>query len=107
MKMKNDGLTHIFRALAHRNFKLYFAGQGFSLIGTWMQAVAMGWFLYRVSGSAFLLGLAGFLSQFPSLILTPFAGVVSDRIDRKKILIVTQLLSMMQGVALAVFVLRG
>jgi MFS family permease len=106
MKFK-EGVGNIFRALSHRNYRLYFTGQGISLVGTWMQAVALSWFLYRVSGSALLLGVAGFISQLPSLLLAPFAGVVADRFNRKKMLLVTQSLSMIQGFSLAALVFMG
>ena len=72
-----------FRALKHRNFRLFFAGQGVSLVGTWMQQIAMSWLVYRLTGSAFMLGFVGFLSQIPAFILSPFAGVFIDRIDRQ------------------------
>jgi MFS family permease len=87
------GLSLIFRALYHRNYRLFFGGQGISLIGTWMQQIAMSWLVYRITNSAFLLGLIGFSSQICSFFFSPFAGVLSDRWNRHHILIATQSLS--------------
>lgn len=98
-------LRHSFRALRHRNFRLFLSGQLVSLVGTWMQAVALGWLLYRLTHSAFLLGLSGFLTQIPSLVLSPLAGVWADRWSRHRLVIATQALSMVQALALAVLVL--
>lgn len=95
------------RALAHRNYRLFLMGQGISLIGTWMQQVAMAWLLYRITGSASLLGVFGFLSQVPSLFLSPFAGVFADRWNRHRALVVTQILAMLQAVLLLIAVLAG
>jgi len=89
------------RALRHRNYRLFFGGQGISLIGTWMTRVATGWLVYRLTGSAFLLGLVSFASQIPILLLGPFAGVWVDRLNRHRVLVVTQALSMVQSFALA------
>jgi MFS family permease len=89
------------RALVSRNYRLYFAGQLVSLAGTWMQQIAMIWLAYRLSNSAAVLGMVGFASQIPILLLGPFAGVLTDRFDRRRILIATQFLSMLQAVALA------
>lgn len=93
------------RALNSRNYRLYFMGQILSLIGTWMQQVAMGWLVYRLTNSPFLLGIVGFASQISSLFLAPFTGVASDRFSRKNILIVTQFLFMTQSLLLAFLVL--
>lgn len=95
------------RALRSRNYRLFFAGQGVSLIGTWMTRVATSWLVYRLTGSAFLLGLSGFANQIPILFLTPFAGVWVDRWNRHRTLVVTQTLSMAQSFALAVLALTG
>lgn len=95
------------RSLRARDFRLYFTGQGLSLIGTWMQRVAMGWLVYRLTGSALMLGLVGFAGRIPTLLLAPFAGVAADRWDRRRILYTTQSLSMLQAVVLAVLVLSG
>jgi MFS family permease len=72
------------RALAHRNFRLFFFGQGVSLIGTWMQQVAMTWLVYELKHSAFLLGVIGFASQIPTFFVTPLAGVFTDRWNRHR-----------------------
>jgi MFS family permease len=97
----------IFRAFKYRNYRLFFCGQGVSLIGTWMQSIAMGWLVYRLTGSALLLGVVGFTAQIPILVLSPLAGVAADRYDRRKILLVTQALSMIQALALAFLVISG
>ena len=93
---------HITRALAHRNFRLFFSGQSVSLVGTWITRVATSWLVYRLTGSAFLLGVVGFWGQIPTLVLAPFAGVLVDRWDRRTILVWTQALSAIQSLALAV-----
>jgi MFS family permease len=89
------------RALRHRNYRLFFGGQGISLIGTWMTRVATSWLVYRLTGSAFLLGLVSFASQIPILLLGPFAGVWVDRLNRRQVLVITQVLSMLESFALA------
>jgi len=94
------------RALGSRNYRLFFEGQLVSLIGTWMTRVATSWLVYRLTGSAFLLGLTSFAGQIPIFFLTPFAGVWVDRWDRHRALVVTQTLSMLQSFALAVLALR-
>ncbi len=91
----------LFRALHHRNFRLFFGGQGLSLVGTWMQIVAMSWLVYRITASPFYLGLIGFSSQICSFFISPFAGVLSDRWNRHRLLIATQSLSMIQALILA------
>jgi MFS family permease len=101
------GLRLIFRALYSRNYRFFFGGQGISLIGTWMQQIAMSWLVYRLTHSAFLLGLIGFSSQIASLFFSPFAGVLSDRWNRHHILVVTQLLAMIQAFILASLTLTG
>jgi MFS family permease len=88
------------RALASRNYRLYFAGQLVSLAGTWMQQIAMIWLAYRLTNSAAVLGMVGFASQIPILLFGPFAGVLTDRFDRRRILLATQCLAMLQAVAL-------
>lgn len=98
-------IKHIFRALRYPNYRLYFMGQGISLIGTWMQSVAMGWLVYRMTRSAFLLGVVGFASQIPSFFLGLFAGVLADRWNRLQMLIVIQTLFMVQAFVLAFLVL--
>ncbi|HEX4786539.1 MAG TPA: MFS transporter [Candidatus Sulfotelmatobacter sp.] len=97
--------SHGWRALRHRNFRLFFAGQSISLIGTWMTRVATSWLIYRLTGSALLLGLVSFAGQIPTFLLAPFAGVLVDRLDRRKILVWTQTLAAVQSLALAVLTL--
>ena len=109
MKMVSDkhytndptGLKNIFRSLKYRNYRLFFGGQSISLIGTWIQQIAMTWLVYRLTGSTFLLGLVGFVGQIPTFLLAPFAGVLIDRWNRYHILIVTQTLAMIQALILA------
>lgn len=98
---KFDGLKSIFRSLRYRNYRLFFSGQSLSLIGTWVQRIAIPWLVYRLTGSAFLLGFVGFAGQIPTFILAPFAGVLTDRLNRYHIMIVSQILSMFQALALA------
>jgi MFS family permease len=95
------------RALRHRNYRLFFGGQSLSLIGTWMTQVASSWLVYRLTNSALLLGMVSFSGQIPALLLTPFAGVWVDRWDRRTVLKVTQVLAMLESLALAVMVLSG
>ena len=89
------------RALQHRNFRLFFGGQSISLVGTWITRVATSWLVYRLTGSELLLGVAGFAGQIPTLIITPFAGVLVDRHDRRRILLWTQVASLVQSAVLA------
>jgi MFS family permease len=93
--------SHAWRALRHRNFRLFFGGQTISLIGTWMTRVATSWLVYRLTKSALLLGTVGFAGQIPTFLLAPIAGVIVDRIDRRKVLVWTQTLAMVQSLALA------
>ena len=95
------------RALRYRNYRLFFGGQSVSLIGTWMTRIATSWLVYRLTHSAFLLGVAGFSLQIPILLLGPFAGVWVDRLDRHRVLVITQVLSMIQSFWLAVLALTG
>ncbi len=95
------GISRAWRSLRHRNFRLYFGGQSISLIGTWMTRLATSWLVYRLTGSAFLLGIVGFAGQIPTFIFAPFAGVWIDRLDRRQVLLVTQILAMIQSLALA------
>lgn len=95
------------RALKNRNFRLFTVGQTISLVGSWMQQVAMGWLVYRLTHSAFLLGLVAFGAQGPSFILAPFAGVLADRSNRRVIVIVAQAVMMLQALMLAALVLTG
>ncbi len=91
------------RALKHRNYRLYFAGQGISVLGTWLTRFATVWMAYDLTGSALVLGLVGFFGQAPSSILAPFAGVMVDRWNRHRTIIVTQIAAMLQSAALAFF----
>src|SRR6478752_1080154 len=100
-------LNHTFRALKHRNYRLFFTGQGLSLIGTWLQQVAMGWLTYRLTGSAWLLGVVAFCANVGILLFSNVAGVLADRIDRRCGLLVTQSLMLVQAVVLAVLVWFG
>ncbi len=93
-----------FRALRHRNYRLFFTGQGLSLIGTWMQNLALAWLVYRLTNSVFLLGLVGFSSQIMILLFSPLAGVIADRFNRHRIIVLTQTLALAQAVALTVLV---
>ncbi len=102
-----DGLKTIFRSLAHRNYRLFFGGQGLSLIGTWMQQIAVSWLVYRLTHSALMLGVVGFASRIPTFVLAPAAGVLVDRWNRHRTLVVTQTLSLIQALVLAALVLTG
>ncbi|HWD41288.1 MAG TPA: MFS transporter [Fimbriimonas sp.] len=95
------------RSLRHRNFRLFFSGQSISLIGTWMTRVATSWLIFRLTHSALMLGTVSFVGQLPSFLLAPFAGVLVDRWDRRSILVGTQVLSMVQSLALAVLALTN
>ncbi len=97
----------VFRAFRSRNYRLFFFGQGISLIGTWTQQVALSWLVYRITGSTLLLGAVAFCNQIPMLFLGPLAGVTADRSSRKKLLLWTQGLSMVQALLLASLVLTG
>ncbi|HET7635059.1 MAG TPA: MFS transporter [Burkholderiales bacterium] len=94
-------MIHSLRAFHHRNFRLFFYGQSVSLIGTWTQQIAMLWLVYRLTHSAFLLGVTGFASQIAILVFAPFGGIWSDRLDRRRMLLVTQSLFLLQGLILA------
>ena len=98
-------LKNTFLILDNKNYFLFFTGQGVSLIGTWMQRIAMSWLVYRLTNSAFLLGIVGFTSQLPTFLIAPFAGVLADRLNRRRVLLVTQTLSMIQAFALAFLVI--
>jgi len=93
------------RALRSRNYRLFFAGQGISLIGTWMQRTAMGWFVYRITDSALLLGSVDFAGQLAAVAVGPVAGMVADNVDRRRLIVITQILAMVQATTLAVLVL--
>ncbi len=95
------------RALRHRNFRLFYLGQGTSQIGFWLQQIATGWLMYKLSGSAFLLGFAAFALQIPFLVLSPLAGVYLDRLDRRKVLIATNSIAFVQASAMFAVVATG
>jgi MFS family permease len=95
------------RALRHRNYRLFFSGQLVSLVGTWMQQVAEAWLVYRLTGSAALLGIAGFASQIPVFLLATIGGTVADRANRHRILVITQTTSMVLPLILATLVFTG
>jgi MFS family permease len=99
------GTNHVFRSLRYRNYRLFFGGQSISLIGTWMQRIAMGWLVYRLSNSALVLGVVAFAGQIPGLILTPLGGVAADRYNRHRLLVITQILAMIQAAILTLLVL--
>jgi MFS family permease len=95
------------RALRHRNYRLFFAGQSISLIGTWLTRFATVWMVYRLTKSPVMLGLVGFFGQAPAAVLAPIAGVLVDRWNVRRTLIVTQIAAMLQSAALALFALGG
>jgi MFS family permease len=97
--------SHAWRALRHHNFRLFFGGQSISLIGTWMTRIATAWLVYRLTKSSLLLGTVSFAGQIPAFLLAPFAGVLVDRMDRRKVLVWTQALAMVQSLALAALTL--
>ena len=102
-----SGASHAWRALRHRNFRLFFGGQTISLIGTWMTRIATAWLVYRLTKSALLLGTVSFAGQIPTFLFAPFAGVWVDRLNRRRVLVWTQTLAMMQSFALAALTLSG
>lgn len=97
----------LLRALNSRNYRLYYGGQGISVIGTWITRVATSWLVYRLTGSALMLGVTGFIGQLPVFLFAPFAGVLVDRANKHRLLVITQTLSMLQSFALAVLTLTG
>src|SRR4051812_14784802 len=99
-------MSRLTRALRHRNYRLFFTGQSLSLVGTWITRVATSWLVYRLTGSELLLGIVGFFGQIPTMLLAPFAGVLVDRTDRHRLLVVTQVLSLLQSLALALLTLN-
>jgi MFS family permease len=103
----NNRMNTVFRSLRHRNYKLFFAGQSISLIGTWMQRIALPWLVYHMTGSALLLGVVGFASQIPTFILSPVAGVITDRWPKYRVLLITQIASLIQAALLAFLSLTG
>jgi MFS family permease len=100
-------VPHFFRAFRHRNYRLFFTGQLISLIGTWMQSVAESWLVYRLTGSAALLGVTAFCSQIPVFLLAPIGGTVADRSNRHRIMVITQSVSMVLPLILCVLTFTG
>jgi len=100
-------LTESFRSLQSRNFRLFLSGQLVSLVGTWMQSVALSWLVYRLTGKAVLLGLVAFASQVPIFLLGSFGGVLADRVDPRRLVVATQVLQMLQALLLAGLTLGG
>jgi MFS family permease len=101
----SNSISHAWRALRHRNFQLFFAGQGISVIGTWMTRLATSWLVYQMTHSALLLGVVSFSGQIVSFLLGPFAGVWVERLERRRLLLVTQALAAVQSLALAALTL--
>lgn len=100
-------LPAAFRALAHRNFRLYFIGQGVSILGSWLQQVALSWLVYRLTGSTALLGITAFMAMIPQLIIGPLAGAWIDRHDKRRLLILVEVALSLQGLGLAVLTWTG
>jgi len=100
-------LRVMFRSLNYRNYRLFFGGQGISLIGTWMQRIAMPWLVYEITGSVFLLGVVSFSGQIPTFILTPLAGVITDRWSKHRVILLSNILSLVQAFVLAILCLTG
>jgi MFS family permease len=107
ISLRRWALPPVLRSLRHRNYQLFFSGQLVSLIGTWMQSVAQSWLVYRLTGSSFWLGMIGFSSQLPVLLLAPLGGAVADRIRRHRIIVTTQAASMVLAFVLAGLTLSG
>ncbi len=106
-KMKLEGIRNIFRSFQYRNYRLFFGGQSLSLIGTWIQRIATPWLVYHMTDSAFLLGVVGFAGQIPTFLIAPFAGVLTDRINKYHILIATQVAAMIQALMLTALYFGG
>ena len=102
---ESKGFSHAWRALRHRNFRLFVSGQVVSMIGTWMTRVALAWLVYRLTKSPWMLGSIGFANQSPSFLLAPVAGVVVDRMDRRRLLTLAQALLMVHSLTLAALTL--
>lgn len=98
---------YIFRALSHRNYRLHYIGQGISLLGTWMQRIAVSWLIYRLTDSALMLGFVAFISLLPSLVLSPFIGSFVDRYPKYRLMLTTQAGMMIQAGILALLVATG
>lgn len=95
-------LPSALRALRHRNFRTFFAGQALSVIGSWLQSITITWLAYKLSGSTAITGLVGFMTHIPLLLVSPFAGVLGDRLDQRLVLLVVQSLLIAQAITLAV-----
>src|SRR5438270_1013024 len=100
-------VAYLPRAFHHRNYRLFFAGQSVTLLGAWVQTVALSWLVYRLTHSVFLLGLVTFVSQGPIFFIAPFAGMIADRYDRRSVFIVTRSLAMIQAATLTALTLTG
>src|SRR5262249_28463408 len=107
MAQPRSTVAFMARALGYPNYRLFFGGQAISLIGTWITTTATNWLVYRLTGSAALLGVVGFAGQFPAFLLGPFAGTFVDRWNRHRVLVATQTISMLQSFALASLTLSG
>src|SRR6478609_1554675 len=105
--MRSRAPLRLGRALRHRNYRLFFAGQGISLIGTWLTRFATVWMVYKLTHSGALLGLVAFCGQAPSSVIAPVAGVLVDRWDRHRVIVATQIAAMLQSGALAFFAFTG
>src|SRR6202789_3638230 len=101
----SKGISHAWRALKHRNFRLFFGGQSISPIGPWITRIATSWLVYQLTKSPLMLGTVGFAGQIPSFLFAPLAGVIVDRMDRRKVLLWTQALAMLQSLLLAALTL--
>jgi MFS family permease len=104
---KEPATRRLIRSLKHRNYRLFFGGQGISLVGSWITRIATSWLVYRLTGSELLLGVVAFAGQIPLLVLAPIAGVLVDRWNRHHLLVVTQALSAVQSLALAILTMTG
>ncbi len=107
-KSKVDDFTTrfrlMFRALKYKNYRLFVGGQSLSLVGTWIQMVAITWLVYKMTNSAFILGVVGFSGQMPLFLIAPFAGVIADRWNKKRVLLITQSLALVQALILSILV---
>src|SRR6267142_3208274 len=101
------GGVRMFRALSHRNFRLFWMGAFLSNIGTWMQAVAQGWLVLQLTDSAFWLGVDGFVAMSPGLALTLAGGVFADLVDRRRLLLYTQIVACLAALGLAILISTG
>jgi MFS family permease len=102
-----NNFEHTFRAFKYRNYRLFFTGQGLSAMGTLMQQMAQGWLVYRLTDSPLMLGIVAFAGQVPAFFLTPMAGLLSDRYDRRSIILIADVVQMLQAFILAALVLTG